>query len=175
MTAAAMHEPVMELIRASMDPAGRHVTLRKDHPACQVVIRAAKADLTAGGTENVNRLAVGAGVAAAGLTALLAEHRGLEPGEFVDQIDATPIPGPGVSPGVVEMLRSLLTGAAGMRQTAELVVRMPRDDEEGYYDLIVDLGDYAAACTDLLNTLGVSGTEDTLAELDGMLRGFYGA
>ncbi|WP_406131430.1 hypothetical protein [Streptomyces sp. NBC_00989] len=41
----------------------------------------------------------------------------------------------------MEMLRTLLTGPTGMGQTAEFMVRLFRDDEEAFYDLIVDLAD----------------------------------
>ena len=71
----SLQDPVMDLVRASFDPAARTARVCTESPVCQVVIRAAEADLAAGGADNVNMLAVGAGVAAAGLTAWLAQER----------------------------------------------------------------------------------------------------
>ncbi|MFC5724016.1 hypothetical protein ACFP1Z_28000 [Streptomyces gamaensis] len=164
----------MELLRASMDPASHQARRRTDSPACQVVLRAAKADLAEGGLENINQLAIGAGVAAAGLTAWLAEQRKTDPAALVDSLDgALGEVGEERGSGVVEMLKALLTGPPGMKAAAELMVRTFREDEEAYYDLVVDLGDYAAACVSMLSSMGASRTEDTLGELEDMLRDFF--
>ncbi|MFI1702671.1 hypothetical protein [Streptomyces bobili] len=56
----SLHEPVMELVRATLDPAAEQARSRIDSPACQVVVRAAEADIEAGGADNLHQLAVGA-------------------------------------------------------------------------------------------------------------------
>ncbi|WP_158718305.1 hypothetical protein [Streptomyces albus] len=53
------------------------------------------------------------------------------------------------------------------------MVQIFAEDEEGYYDLIVELGEFSASCVNLLDTTGVSTTEATLKDLDEMLRDFY--
>ncbi|MFJ4422192.1 hypothetical protein ACKI1Q_42530 [Streptomyces galilaeus] len=61
----SLHEPVMELVRTTLDPAAEQARSRIDSPACQVVVRAAEADIEAGGADNLgadnlHQLAVGA-------------------------------------------------------------------------------------------------------------------
>ncbi|GGW78581.1 hypothetical protein AB0M58_42570 [Streptomyces bobili] len=46
------------------------------------------------------------------------------------------------------------------------------EDEEGFYDLIVDLGAYVAVCIGMLNALDIN-TQQTLNDLAGMLSTFY--
>lgn len=174
MTSLSLHKPVMELIRAALDPAAEQARTRRDSPVCQVVIRAAEADLAAGGLDHVNQLAVGAGVAAAGLTSWLAQERKLEPTAILAEIEREASQR-GAPTHAVTMLRTLLTGPPGMQQTAEFMVRLFHDDEEAYYDLIVDLGSYIALCIGMLHRLGISSPEQTLDDLTGMLHGFYTA
>lgn len=87
MTSLSLHESVMELIRAALDPAAEQARTCRDSPVCQVVMRATEADLAAGGLDHVNQLAVGAGVAAAGLTSWLAQERKLEPTAILTEIE----------------------------------------------------------------------------------------
>ncbi|GGW82264.1 hypothetical protein GCM10010350_78840 [Streptomyces galilaeus] len=162
----------MELVRATLDPA-TEVRSRIDSPACQVVVRAAEADIEAGGADNLHRLAVGAGVAAAGLTAWLAQERDLEPTDILTELEQAQAAYGRLSTPVLEMLKSLLTGPPGVQQTAEFMAPLFHEDEEGFYDLIVDLGAYVAVCIGMLNALAVSGTEQTLDDLAGMLSTFY--
>ncbi|MEV5847774.1 hypothetical protein AB0M32_38025 [Streptomyces sp. NPDC051985] len=140
---------------------------------CQVVIRAAEADLATGGADNVNMLAVGAGVAAAGLTAWLAQERDVDTAVIIADFEkSAQVHGLPRAP-LVEMLKTLLTGPTGMDQTAEFMVRLFHDDEEAFYDLIVDLGGYIASCVGLLAAHGISDRDDTLEALDDMLDTFY--
>jgi hypothetical protein len=170
----SLHEPVMELMRASLNPPVPPARSRGDDPACQVVIRAADADLKAGGLDHVNQLAIGTGVAAAGLTSWLAQERQLEAEEVVAQLEQSVAQtGNGPLSPVVGMLKTLLTGPPGMSQVADFMVTKFHEDEEKYYDLVVDLGRYTASCIHMLNTLNISSQEDTLDNLDDMLQEFF--
>ncbi|MFF1847067.1 hypothetical protein ACFVW9_35995 [Streptomyces sp. NPDC058217] len=172
----SLHEPVMELVRASLNPLVPPARSRGDDPACQVVIRAADADLKAGGLDHVNRLAIGTGVAAAGLTSWLAQERHLEPEAVVGQLEQSVAENGGgpLSP-VVGMIKMLLTGPPGMAQVADFMVTQFHEDEEKYYDLVVDLGRYTASCIGMLNALNISSQDDTLDNLDAMLQEFFTA
>ncbi|MEV8547259.1 hypothetical protein [Streptomyces sp. NPDC051572] len=169
----SLQDPVMDLVRASLDPAAKTARLRTESPVCQVVIRAAEADLATGTLDKINQLAIGAGVSAAGLTAWLAEERDRETAVIIADFEKTaaavgPVPAP-----LVEMLKTLLTGPTGMGQTAEFMVTLFHDDEEAFYDLIVDLGGYIASCINLLAVHDISSCEDTLDALYDMLDAFF--
>ncbi|MGJ5763141.1 hypothetical protein [Streptomyces galbus] len=84
----------MDLIRASFEPAAKTARIRTESPVCQVVIRAAEADLAAGGAHNVNMLAAGVGVAAAGLTAWLAQERNVDAAVIIADFGCAFGPGP---------------------------------------------------------------------------------
>ncbi|MEW2458759.1 hypothetical protein [Streptomyces albus] len=165
--------PVMELIRASMLPSFLRSKARSEDPVCQVVSRAARADIAENSGDHVHSLAIGAGVSAAGLISWLAQSRGTEPSAVLDRIEQASIKGLETPNRVVAMLRTLLTGPPGMAATADLMVQIFAEDEEGYYDLIVELGEFSASCVNLLDTTGVSTTEATLKDLDEMLHDFY--
>ncbi|WP_159027632.1 MULTISPECIES: hypothetical protein [unclassified Streptomyces] len=77
----------MDLVRASLEPAANTARLRTEHPACQVVIRVVESDLAAGGADHVNMLAIGAGVAAAGLTAWLAQERDRDTADIISEFE----------------------------------------------------------------------------------------
>ena len=90
-----------------------------------MVIRAAEADLSAGGADNVNMLAVGAGVAAAGLTAWLAQERDVEAAAIITEFEKTAgVHGHPNAP-LVEMLKTLLTRSTTASRTG-LTVRAAR-------------------------------------------------
>ncbi|MFM9500242.1 hypothetical protein ACKI1Q_42535 [Streptomyces galilaeus] len=114
-------------------------------------------------------------MAAAGLTAWLAQERDLEPTDILTELEQAQAAHGRLSAPVLEMLMSLLTGPPGMQQTAEFMVTLFHEDEEGFYDLIVDVGAYVAVCIGMLNALDVSSTEQTLDDLAGMLSTFYTA
>jgi len=162
----------MDLVRASLEPAANTARLRTEHPACQVVIRIVETDLAAGGADHVNMLAIGAGVAAAGLTAWLAQERDRDTADIISEFEKAAASRGFVSAPFVEMLTTLLTGPTGMDQTAEFMVRLFHDDEvvEG---LLIELGGYIASCIGLLAAHGISSRDDTLEALDDMLDSFF--
>jgi hypothetical protein len=169
----SLHEPVIELVRAALDPAARKVRRRRDSPICQVVTRAAKADLKAGGMDDVTSLAIGTSVAAAGLTYWITLERQIDTTEFLDGVQRLQTSAGSPEEPTLKMLRALLTGKPGMTQAAELMVKLFREDEEGFYDLIVELGNYTADIIGMLASLGISDVDNTLNDLDDMLVDFY--
>ncbi|WP_329043546.1 hypothetical protein OHT61_32440 (plasmid) [Streptomyces sp. NBC_00178] len=137
-----------------------------------MVITAIDADMEAGGLDNVHNLTGGAGTAAAGLTFWLAQERNMEPAALLAQL-AAPFPQNARERDVVRMLETLLTGPPGMTETADFAANLFHEDEERFYDLIVDLGRYAASCIGMLETSGISSEAETLEALDDMLQQFF--
>lgn len=164
---ATSHDPAIELLQAALDPAHAQARTRGDSPVGQVVFRAAQVDLEAGGADNVQQLAAGVGIAAALLTALLAQERDKQPADLLTEVARSDA---GMPDFTLDLLKKMLAGPAGMDQAAQLLARLFQDDEEGFYDLIVDLGDYAAACIEMLERLGISGREQTLDDLEDALK-----
>ncbi|MEU0965288.1 hypothetical protein ABZ357_07535 [Streptomyces sp. NPDC005917] len=152
----SLQDPVMDLARASLEPSTKTARVRADSPVCQVVIQAAEADLATGGADNVNMLAIGAGVAAAGLTSWLAQERDRDTAAIIADFEKTATVHGFPRTPLVEMLKTLLTGPTGTDQTADFMVQLFHDDEEAFYDLIVDLGGYIASCIGLLAAHGIS-------------------
>ncbi|MFF8959464.1 hypothetical protein [Streptomyces sp. NPDC014894] len=170
------HQPVMDLIRASMDPASRTARLRIDSPACRVVIAAARADADEGGNSRVVLLATGAAVSATGLTMLLAQQRNMSAEAFLDHLDAAKddMDPDGTTPDITLVMRSLLLEDP-MRRSAQVLTDAFVEDQEGFCDLIVDLAEYTATCIGILHQREVATVEQTLAELDGILEDFVNA
>ncbi|MFD0353622.1 hypothetical protein ACFVHW_07715 [Streptomyces sp. NPDC127110] len=162
------HEPVMELVRASLIPVENKLTPRRDLPACRVVLRVARATELTDGVHPVHDLAAGAGVAASGLTLWLAKERDMDVKEVLKRM-----PGTGPDGLVAGMLRTLLTGPKGMDQAADWLMELFDRDQDAYLDLIVDLGSYSAVCIEILDRLGVSEVEQSLEDLEEMLRDYY--
>jgi hypothetical protein len=163
-----LQDAAIELLRAALDPASGQARTRADSPVCQVVFRAAQADLAAGGgADNVLQLAASAGVAASLLTAWLALERDKEPVDLLTELDQA---GAGPSSSLLDLLKTLLAGPPGMEEAAQSMARLWQEDEEGFYDLIVDLGDYAAACIQMLERLDISSREQTLDDLEDALK-----
>ncbi|WP_049572593.1 hypothetical protein [Streptomyces sp. SBT349] len=170
------HEPIMELIRASLDPASASAADRGDSPAWRLVTATAHADAANGTAEGLHLLALGGAVSATALTQILAAHRGQSAEEILDSLDLMRAHSPDrIAPvDITRLMRSLLVHG-GERQPAELMVELFRRDREMYLGLIVELGDYTATCVGHLADLGVCGEEQTLAQLDAMLRDYVRA
>lgn len=165
------HQPVMDLIRASLDPASREATVRAESPACQVVTAEARADADEGDMMRVQLLAGGAAVAASLLTGLLAKERGVSESELIDELEAGRGPGAARVPLV---LRSLAVDD-GMRGIAELLAHLFLEDQGRFFDLIVELGEYVAGCVTMCSTLGLGTQEETLQDLDKALKDYVNA
>lgn len=81
------HEPVRELIRASMNPASRAARRPVDSPACRVVSAAARADADENGTDRSFLQATGATAAETGLALVLADETGQTVDELLSSIE----------------------------------------------------------------------------------------
>ncbi|MFE9851444.1 hypothetical protein ACFYPN_22000 [Streptomyces sp. NPDC005576] len=168
----SLPDPVMQLIRAALQPRVQPAPSRADDPVCRVVLAAAKADMKAGGTDHLMRLSAGAGCAASGLTFWLSKERETDLEMLISQLRSV-LPDGVPERDAVKMIETMLTGPPGVQQTAAFLYRMFTDDEERFYDLIVGLGRYCAECVGTLSTFGISSEEDTLDDLNDMLQAFY--
>jgi hypothetical protein len=166
-----LHAPVVELVRAAMDPASGAAQVRSESPACRVVSAAARADVADGGNERLTQLAIGAGVAAGTLTDVLSGECGKSSGDFVRQLGQEARGG--VNPDVVRLLEDLLRSESGMKDFAIFLVELFDRDQERYLDMIVSLGEYVAACVDALAGARSSSVDEVMAELVEMLEEFY--
>ncbi|MHB6912752.1 hypothetical protein [Streptomyces sp. DB-54] len=161
---------VMELLHASHAAAQQQPrpTQRSDSPACRVVMRAARADADDGGMEQLNLLAAGIGICATDLTFVLAEHKKIPPEKLIDDLAASRAEA-GHTTDLPDALRAMGKGA---ETVAELFVGIFARDQGAFMDLIVELGDYAAACVSMLDALDIGPVEETLAELEITLNEF---
>lgn len=160
---AALQDPTIELLRAALDPASQRAHSRKDSPVCQLLIRAAQADLAAGGVSHINQLAVGVGMAATFLTGWLAQKGDKRPADLIAALGRT---GPGHAAPALDLLETTVTGLPGLHPASQFMARLLHEDQEGYYNLIIDLADYAAACIQMLETLEVRSRQQILDSLE---------
>ncbi|MFD0374351.1 hypothetical protein [Streptomyces sp. NPDC127112] len=163
------YEPVMELVRASLMPVGNEPVPRTELPACRTVLKVARSTEDLDGMHPIHDLAAAAGVAASAMTFWLAQERDMDPAKALERM-----PGEGVQGPVVDLLRTLMTGPTGMGQTAEWLMRLFVRDQEAYLDLIVELGAYTATCIQILDGLGASSVDQSLEDLEDLLRDYYG-
>ncbi|MEU8780164.1 hypothetical protein [Streptomyces sp. NPDC048637] len=167
----ADHTLVMELLHASHAAAQREAPVRRgDDPACQVVLRAAKADADDEGMERLTLLALGTAVCASDLTAVLADHKNITTQQLIDELVAARREKDAEDTPMLDLLLALRMDDPG--QAAELLGNLIADDHDAFLDLIVELGGYAATCVSLLAVLEISPVEDTLAELEETVQQF---
>lgn len=166
------HEPVMELVRASMRPVPSGPRRRIDDHACRVIIHASRADDQAGNCELVHMLAIGAAFCATTLTLVLAEHKNMGPGVYLDQVDDVALrEDDRVCFRVIPVVRTLLLDD-DLSSAAQLMTDLHRIDQDEFFDLILALGQHAATCIGVIAALRISTVEETLVELELMLRDF---
>lgn len=168
------HQPVMDLIRASREPASRTASSRSESPACQIVTRAGYADAEAGGIDRLQLLASGTAVSATLLTEVLAKHREMGVQEVIDQFENQSARAPGADTAarmLPQVLRSLLHDD-GMRGLAQVLAEALQEGTEVFCDLIIELGGYTAACVDMCTALNLGTPEEIFTELDEMLKAF---
>ncbi|QIY53482.1 hypothetical protein HEP86_01930 [Streptomyces sp. RPA4-5] len=167
----ADHTLVLELLHASHAAAQREAPVhRDDDPACQVVLRAAKADADDGGMERLTLLALGTAVCASDLTAVLAEHKNITTQQLIDELVAARRNQGAEDTAMPDLLLAMRTDDPG--QAAELLGNLIAGDHDAFLDLIVELGDYAATCVSLLAALEISPVEETLAQLEETVQQF---
>ncbi|MFI5525210.1 hypothetical protein [Streptomyces platensis] len=168
----ADHTPVMELLYASHASAQREAPVRRgDDPACQVVLRAAKADADDGGMDRLTSLALSTAVCASDLTAVLADHKNITPKQLMDELVAARRAQGAEDTAMPDLL--LAMRAKDPDQAVELLGNLIAGDHDTFLDLIVEVGGYAATCVSLLAVLEISPVEDTLAELAKTVQQFF--
>ncbi|MFI5867661.1 hypothetical protein [Streptomyces sp. NPDC051546] len=106
------------------------------------------------------------------MTFWLSQERGTDVEEALARFPHNP---DGSENPVRTLLGTLLTGSKGMDASADFLMEFFGQDQDAYMDLIVDLGSYVAACVEILDGLKVSSVEESLEQLEVMLRGFYDA
>ncbi|GAA3352324.1 hypothetical protein GCM10017744_000760 [Streptomyces antimycoticus] len=158
------HMMVMELLHASHAAAGQPEPARRiDAPDCQVVSRAARADADEGGMRRVEFLAIGTAICAHDLTTVLAGHKNVSTEQLLDELSASHRNAGSDNP-LLGLLRAI--HAQDMQRMAELLVDLFGRDQGAFFDLIVELGRYAADCVSMLEILGISPVAETLTELE---------
>ncbi len=168
----ADHALVVELLYASHASAQREAPARRgDDPACQIALRAAKADADDDGTERLTLLALGTAVCASDLTAVLADHKNITTQQLIDELVAARRDEGANDTAMPDLLLAMRADDPG--QAAELLGNLIAGDHDAFLDLIVELGGYAATCVSLLAVLEISLVEDTLAELEEIVQQFF--
>jgi hypothetical protein len=158
------HAPIMELLRASLDPASHRqdVTSNADLPTGRLIAAAAHADAADRGTDRLSNLAGGLALAALGLTAEVAARGQKTPAEFLNGLEQA---------GDDEVHKLLVATIRGMLhdQGAEVMGRTLAEDQARFLDLLLALTSY---CGTSILALQAAGTpaEITLADLDDALR-----
>ncbi|MEV4870741.1 hypothetical protein [Streptomyces syringium] len=164
------HEPVMELVRASMLPVPSGPQRRIDVPARRVITQAARADDQAGTCELVHMLAIGAAICATDLTCVLAQHKNMAPEVYLEQVDDKALRDDDrACYRAVPVVRTLLLDD-GLSSAAQLMADLHYIDQDEFLDLILALGQHTAACVGIIAALRISPVESTLAALELMLR-----
>ncbi|WP_326693183.1 hypothetical protein OIE63_39330 (plasmid) [Streptomyces sp. NBC_01795] len=166
------HATVMEIVRASMNPACRTTTRRTDHPACRVMAREAHADADDGGMDRVLLLATGTAASATAVTTVLAQESDQTPETLVDSMEsAAAARGKEFSIGPV--LRGMLTdhGGPGAEELGKAFAR----DQGEFYDLVVELADYTASCIQMRAVKFRVPVRESLNDLNEMLKDFVSA
>ncbi|MFZ3562714.1 hypothetical protein ACOKM5_43030 [Streptomyces sp. BH097] len=164
--------PVMELIRAGLDPASHQegVHAPVDLPTGRVVAAAARADVDDDGMRNISLLAAGIAMAAIGLTAELAGRRGQEPEEFLDSMEGAARSDDGFDGNgeLVQVLRGMLSdqGAAASELMGQIFAR----DQAQLFDLLVEFGAYCGTCIKLLERVFQVPVDEVLQDLEDMLK-----
>lgn len=169
------HEPVMELIRASMDPASRTARRPVDSPAGRVVTAAARADADENGTDRIFLLATGAAAAATGLALVLSDETEQTVDELLTALEEAS--GRGVAEGgpklnALPVIQGLLVDQASAGEV--LGTTFARDQGE-FFDLILELADFAATCITIRAARYGTPVADTLTDLEEMLKEFVDA
>ncbi|WP_438289588.1 hypothetical protein [Streptomyces sp. HUAS TT7] len=122
-------------------------------------------------------LATCSAVASSGLTLMLAEHRGQTPEQFLDrfaEVQRELDPEGADELDLTPLMRSLFLDDR-MESSVQIFAKTWAEDQAKFLDMILELGSYAATCIEFLDALKASTVEETLDDLDAMLRQFVGA
>ncbi|MGP4091732.1 hypothetical protein, partial [Streptomyces sp. KR55] len=165
------HEPVMKLIRASMNPASRTARRPVDSPAGRVVSAAARADADENGTDRIFLLAAGASVAATGIALVLTDETEQTVDELLSAIEEAAERGAAgqAKLNTLPVIRGLLTD---QESAAEVLGATFARDQGEFFDLILELADFTATCITIREARSGTPVADTLADLEEMLKEF---
>ncbi|WP_406192976.1 hypothetical protein OH807_01910 [Kitasatospora sp. NBC_01560] len=147
----AVDDPVLALLRASLDPACRTASARSEHPVCRVVSATARKDVAAGGMENISFLAVGVAFAGAAVSGLFTEHHGAEPDRLMAGLLARAAEERRTADGadgpwqeeVPALLRAFFDPAA-IAEAPGIMARVWAESRTRFFDLLVDLAELTA-------------------------------
>ncbi|MFJ6212662.1 hypothetical protein ACIQGZ_04930 [Streptomyces sp. NPDC092296] len=163
---------VVDLIRASLEPASRAAVRRMDSPACRVVSEVLRGDMRDGGTDGIVFLAVGTAIAAAVLTETWADAQDQGAAHFLDAFAATLPPGERTLSQLPPVLRSFLV--PGERAAHELLAEIWIADQENFFDVVVAFGDFAANLITALAYKRIRTVDESFEQLESTLRIFAG-
>ncbi|MFC9700004.1 hypothetical protein ACFTWD_04775 [Streptomyces sp. NPDC056943] len=158
------HVPVMELLRASLDPAShrKDAVSKLDLPTGRLIAAAAHADADDKGMDRLANLAGGLALAALGLSAEVAARGEKTLEEFLDGLEQA---------GDDEVHRLMVETIRGMfhDQGVEVLGRTLAQDQAAFLDLLLALTSYCGTSILALQAVGTP-AETTLADLEDALR-----
>ncbi|WP_157880479.1 hypothetical protein [Streptomyces katrae] len=158
------HAPVMELLRASLDPASHRedVVSKLDLPTGRLIAAAAHADADDNGADRLANLAGGLALAALGLSAEVASRGEKTLEEFLDGLEQA---------GDDEVHKLMVATIRGMLhdQGVEVMGRTLAQDQARFLDLLLALTSYCGTSILALQAIGTP-AETTLADLEDALR-----
>ncbi|MCC9307619.1 hypothetical protein LN042_10980 [Kitasatospora sp. RB6PN24] len=156
---ARLENQVFPLLRACADPASRTATNRRDHPGCQIVTATMEKDMGTGAIDNTMFLAAGMAIAGATVLELGAVHRGVRAPAFIDALDR----GRPEEKWLMTLLRSFF--AEDGPTPPDVLGQCWESSQDEFYDLIVQLGDFAATLIDRLTRRGAYTEAEILLEI----------
>lgn len=163
------HEPVMEVLHASLDPAS-HSAARTplDLPTGRLIAAAAHADAEEQDMKRLSMLASGLAMAAWGVTVLLASHSDQSPEELLESMQhAAQRHGSKDTPAMTVIGGMLKDrGQAGTTILGETFAR----NQVEFFNLLVDLAGYCGTCIMTLEQTFSTPREETLQDLEEMLK-----
>ncbi|MFE7130118.1 hypothetical protein ACFVIM_04600 [Streptomyces sp. NPDC057638] len=167
------HEPVMELLRAAIDPASHRTDALSpaDLPTGRIIAATAHADADDQGMERVSLMAAGIAMAAVGLTAEIAGRSGQSTDALLDSLaQAARTRGDDEFPLAVEVIRGMFSDGAA--DGVEILGRTFAHDEADFLTLLLNLAHYCGTSIMALETQFDTPAEQTLSDLESALRSF---
>lgn len=158
------HLPVMELLRASLDPASHRqdAVSKLDLPTGRLIAAAAHADADDKGADRLANLVGGLALAALGLSAEVAARAEKTLDEFLDGLEQAG--DDEVHMLMVETIRGMLDD-----QGVEIMGRTLAQDQARFLDLLLTLTSYCGTSILALQAIGTP-AETTLTDLEDALR-----
>ncbi|MEU5403596.1 hypothetical protein ABZ348_30395 [Streptomyces sp. NPDC005963] len=165
------HEPVMELLRAAIDPVSHRTAASSpaDLPTGRLIAATAYADADDTGMTRLSLLGAGTAMAAFGLTLEIAARNEQDPGAFLDSLaEASQTRGDREFPLAVDVIRRMLSD--GFADGAEILGTTFARSEQESLTLLLHLANYCGTTIQLLETRFGTPMEDTLQDLSNALQ-----